>query len=461
MSLMWWRRRAGVRVRTALIAAVAVGAALAGGSVLFVVLLQRSLATALDGALLQQAQTLADSVHQEGVTGLDLRRRVGESNVVQLLDEHGSVLTASPGLEGEAALSSARPRPNRHLKLTRRHLPVGSDEAYRILALGLTSPSGQSMTVVVAQSLENVTASTSTVAGLLLVGAPLLLLLVAGLTYWLSGRALRPVEAMRLQVADIDARTLAARLPLPEAQDEVWRLGRTMNHMLDRLESAASAQRRFVSDASHELKSPLAALRASVEVAQAYPETADWNGAGEVVLEESLRLERLVADLLLLARADERGLQLRKDDVDLDDVIGAEAARLRATTSLHVTSHIEPVRVVGDRDRVQRAVRNLVDNASRHAHTTVSMSLSSDGNVAQIDVVDDGPGIPAADRQRVFDRFVRLDDSRTRAVGGTGLGLAIVRQIAQAHDGDVAFLDVPAGSLVRLRLPLGQGRRSS
>jgi signal transduction histidine kinase len=229
-----------------------------------------------------------------------------------------------------------------------------------------------------------------------------------------------------------------------------------MNYMLDRLESAASAQRRFVSDASHELKSPLATLRASVEVAQAYPDTADWSSTGDVVLEESLRLERLVADLLLLARADERGLQLRKDDVDLDDIIDAEAERLRATTALVVTSHIEAVRVVGDRDRLGRAVRNLVDNAARHATVNVGLSVYGEGDMAHIDVSDDGPGIPAADRLRVFDRFVRLDDSRTRSIGGTGLGLAIVRQIAQAHNGDVAFLEVPRGSLVRLRVPLRQ-----
>ncbi len=445
-----------MRVRTALIAAVAVGTTLAAGSVLFVVLLQRNLATALDGALLQQAQTIADTVHQDGVAGLALGRRVGDSNVIQLLDQHGTVVATSPGLEGEAALTAVRPPPTTHVAATRRDLPIGAGGPYRVLVLGLTDRTGQRMDVVVAQSVQGVTATTRTVTGQLLVGAPVLLLLVAVLTYWLSGRALRPVEAMRRQVADIDARTLAVRLPLPEAEDEVWRLGRTMNRMLDRLESAASAQRRFVSDASHELKSPLAALRASVEVAQAYPGTADWTRTGDVVLEESLRIERLVADLLLLARADERGLQLRREDVDLDDLVDAEADRLRSTTSLRVTTRIEPVRVVGDRDRLQRALRNLVDNASRHAETSVTLTVSTDGDLAQVDVVDDGPGVPAADRLRVFDRFVRLDDSRARTAGGTGLGLAIVRQIAQAHEGDVAFVDVPAGSFVRMRLPVSR-----
>ncbi len=458
--LAWWRRHAGVRVRTALTAAVVVGAALAGGSVLFVVLLQRNLATTVDGALLQQALIFADTIHQRGASGLDLRRRVGENNVVQVLDAAGSILAASPGLEGEAALSSVLPQPNSYVQFTRQQLSVVGEEPFRVVALGVTSPDGRSMVVIVAQSLESVQASKKTVTGLLLFGAPFLLLLVAGLTYWLSGRALRPVEVMRQQVADIDERTLAAQLPLPEAQDEVWRLGRTMNHMLDRLDSAATAQRRFVSDASHELRSPLTALRASVEVAQAHPDTADWTRTADIVLEESLRLERLVADLLLLARADERGLQLRREDVDLDDLLAAEVERLRATTSLTVTSHIVHVRVVGDRDRLQRALRNLVDNASQHASSAVTLSVASDAAMAKIDIVDDGPGVPVADRLRVFDRFVRLDDSRTRTVGGTGLGLAIVRQIARAHHGDVAFLDAPNGSTVRLCLPMEPGKRS-
>lgn len=449
----WWRRRAGVRVRTALTAAVTVGAVLAVGSVLFVLLLQRNLAGAVDEALLQQAQTLADTVAQEGSSGVDLQRRVGDVNVSQLLDAGGAVLESSPGLDGQPALSPGRPPPGRHIASTR-GLPRSTDEPYRVLALGTRGPSGRPLIVVVAQSLEGVEASARTAAGLLLVGAPLLLLLVAAVTYWLSGRALRPVEAMRRQVADIDARTLGASVPLPEARDEVWRLGWTLNRMLGRLESAATEQRRFVSDASHELRSPLAALRASVEVAQAHPEVSDWNRTGEVVLEESTRLERLVEDLLLLARADERGLQLGREDVDLDDVMHAEVERLRATTSLVVRSQIEPVRVLGDHHRLQRAVRNLVDNASRHAHTSVQLSLSAQDGMATLDVTDDGPGVAHADRLRVFDRFVRLDDSRTRSLGGTGLGLAIVHQIAQAHGGDVAFQDVATGSVVRLRLPI-------
>jgi signal transduction histidine kinase len=289
---------------------------------------------------------------------------------------------------------------------------------------------------------------------MLAIGVPALLLLVAGMTYWLSGRALRPVERMRRQVTDIGSDTLHVRVPLPAARDEVWRLAGTMNTMLDRLESAAGAQRRFISDASHELRSPLASLRASLEVAQIHPGSASWERTSNVVLEETLRLERLVSDLLLLASSDERGLPPRREDVDLDDIVTAEAERLRGTTTLLVDSLVTPIRIRGDRDRLSRVVRNVVDNACRHAQRSVTLRLSARSGSAVIDIVDDGPGIAAVDRDRVFDRFVRLDDSRSRSEGGSGLGLAIARQITREHGGDVLVVDTTSGAHFRILLPL-------
>ncbi|MDX6218024.1 MAG: hypothetical protein QOG99_3608, partial [Frankiales bacterium] len=234
------------------------------------------------------------------------------------------------------------------------------------------------------------------------------------------------------------------------ARDEVWLLGGTLNRMLDRLESAVRAQRQFVSDASHELRSPLAVLRTSVEVAVAHPETADWQGTADVLLEETHRVERLVADLLLLANADERGIQMRREDVDLDDLLAAEAHRIRATSSLDVLTRIQPTRVRGDHDRLARVLRNLVDNAARHATGRIELSLASGPGGAVVEIADDGPGVPAEDRERVFERFVRLDVSRSRQQGGTGLGLAIVRQLVEAHGGTVGFAEA---SVVRLVLP--------
>jgi signal transduction histidine kinase len=450
-----WRRQAGVRARTSLVAVVAVGAALAAGSGLLVALLDRSLSAGVDAAILLQAQGIADNVRAEGVPGLELRRLLSERNVVQVIGQDGTILAASPGIDGEPAMTEV-PVATGTTKLFRLHrLPDGNGEPYRVLALGATTPAKHPVTVVVGQSLDSVDASVDTVRSLLLLGVPLLLVLVGAVTWSLSGRALRPVEAIRRQVSDIDAPRLGSRVPVPEAHDEVWLLANTMNRMLDRLEAAAHAQRGFVSDASHELRGPLTSLRASIEVAQAHPERADWKRTGEAVLEEAQRLERLVADLLLLARADERGLQMQRADVDLDDIIQLETTRLRATTGLTVSCHNEPVRVLGDAERLSRAVRNLVDNAARHAHGAVTLSVRVVDRWAQLEVADDGPGIPAQERRRVFERFVRLDESRTRDGGGTGLGLAIVQQIVAAHDGDVAFVDVPRGCLVRLRLPIG------
>jgi signal transduction histidine kinase len=446
-----------VRVQAALIAAVTFGLAIAAGSGFFLLVLHRNLQHDVDLTVRQQAQTLAGSVRRTGVAAIDLQAKLGDTNVIQLVDASGAVVAASPELRGRPALTSDRPALGRGA-LTTRHLSLDADADYRQMALGAEDPSGKAFTVVVAQSLESAEASSRIAEGLLLLGGPLLLLLVAVVTYAISGRALRPVERMRQRVAGIDARSLDTRVPIPAAHDEIWRLAGTMNQMLDRLEGAALAQRQFVSDASHELRSPLATVRTTIEVAQAHPAGADWEATAQVVLEEAGRVEHLVTDLLLLADADERGLQLRRTDVDLDDLVEAEVQRLRTTTSLEVVSHVHAARVSGDRERLARVVRNLVDNAARHATCRVELALSSHSHEAVLDVIDDGEGIPTADRERVFERFVRLDDSRTRSQGGTGLGLAIVRQLVHAHDGTVQVLPSERGTHMQVRIPTRSAR---
>jgi signal transduction histidine kinase len=436
-----------VRVRAALVAAGSVAVAVAFGSLLFVVLLLHSQVHDIDVSLTQQAQTLAAVVGQSGSEDIELPVRLGATSTQQVLSADGHVLAESTDLAGRGALTALRP-PLGHTRLT--DTSLGPDADYRLLALGARDANGTRVTVVVTQSLEPAEASRKEAVVLLGIGGPVLVLLVGIVTWWVAGRALRPVEAMRRQVAGIDAVTLDNRVPLPAARDEVWLLGGTLNRMLDRLQSAARAQRQFVSDASHELRSPLAVLRTNVEVAAAHPESADWESTAAVLLEETERLERLVADLLLLANADERGLALRRGDVDVDDLLTAEAERLRTTTSLDVRLTVQAVRVQGDGDKLARVLRNLVDNAARHARSRVGLSLAAGPEGAVVEISDDGPGVPEADRERVFDRFVRLDVSRSRQGGGTGLGLAIVRQLVQAHDGTVAFVG-PA--TVRVVLP--------
>jgi signal transduction histidine kinase len=297
------------------------------------------------------------------------------------------------------------------------------------------------------------------VTAILSAGMPILLVISGVATFLFVGRSLRPVEAIRRRVAGITARDLHARVPVPPVHDEVAALAETMNGMLDRLETAASSQRRFVADASHELRSPLATVQAGLEMLAAGPPLPD--GAGhhvQLMRAETERLGRLVADLLLLGRVDEHGLSLNRDDVDLDDLAYTERDRLAARhPELVVATQISPVRVIGDVHHLARAVRNLSDNAARHAIGRVTLRVWSDARHGHLEVVDDGPGVPPADRERIFERFVRLDDSRSRADGGTGLGLPITREIVTAHGGTVTLLpESPSGGglTVRLSLPV-------
>ena len=230
-----------------------------------------------------------------------------------------------------------------------------------------------------------------------------------------------------------------------------------MNAMLARLESGRAAQHRLVSDASHELRSPLATITTALELASGRPELVDNDLLDESLLPEARRMHQLIEDLLLLARSDEDAMELRHEDVDIDDLLLAEASRLRGIGSVHAVTRIAACRAVGDRAALARVIRNLVDNAVQHASSTVTMACHPESGHAVITIADDGPGISAHDRERIFQRFVRLDPARTRSSGGSGLGLSIVEQIVRSHHGTVAVGDAARGGAVfTLRLPLGQ-----
>jgi signal transduction histidine kinase len=344
--------------------------------------------------------------------------------------------------------------------------PLVTEEVL-VVAYG-TEVKGRDLVVYAAQPLDEVHDAVGTVFFLVLVGVPLLVLVTGTVTYLTAGRALRPVEAIRARVAA--AHDPSVRVPVPSARDEVGRLAETVNAMLARLQAAQAAQRRFVADASHELRSPLATVAAGLELLARDTSDPDTVGA---LCRETARLGRLVDGLLLLARADERGLRPRREDVDLDEVAHAEQQRPAppgpAAVGLRVDA--EPVRVVGDRGQLAQVVRNLVDNARRHARTGVWVAVRrddrEDGNGAGphagrppagwalVTVADDGPGVPPDQRARVFERFVRLDDARARTDGGAGLGLAIVAEVVAAHGGTVDVIEGPrGGALFRVRLPL-------
>ncbi len=285
------------------------------------------------------------------------------------------------------------------------------------------------------------------------VAIPLLLLVVAAIVWFSVGLTLSPVEAIRRRVATIAANDLTERVPETGGDDEVSRLARTLNAMLDRLQTSTRIQQEFVSNASHELRSPLTTLLATVERASQHLDGTDWVEFTDTIRREGRRIDSLVDDLFFLARSDERGEEMRREEVDLDDILDEEARRVRQMTTLSIsTAGVQPTRVWGDPAMLRRMVRNVVDNAVRFAQGEVSFSSRYVGPMAEICVHDDGVGVDVANSERLFQRFVRSDAARSRTSGGTGLGLPIVAEIAARHGGEARFITVESGSTMRIQI---------
>lgn len=438
-----------VRWRITLLATVLVGVSLTVAAIVLVGSVERR---------------LTDRAKEDASSVLDTA--AGELESGQSIEKISSVLPAGrPFLEvfgpDGRVVRSASGDPSSQLFARDRDgqlVAVAALSASRYVVVTKTvAVGGGEYTLVAASSLDEVRRSVQTLASSLWIGIPLLVALVGFVTWWLVGRALRPVERMRREVEDISLTTLHRRLDEPDTGDEVARLAHTMNVMLDRLEAAQAKQRRFVSDASHELRSPLATIRTTVEVASLHPARADWPALASTVLGESERLDELVSDLLALAKLDEtsNGATPTRTPVDLDDLVLADVDRLRALGTSVRADGLSAARVLGDAGQLARLVRNLCDNAARHATSSVTVTLSELGGDAVLAVDDDGPGVPVADRQRVFERFARLDEGRSRPAGGAGLGLSLVKAIALRHGGDVVVLDAPGGGArFEVRIPL-------
>ena len=287
---------------------------------------------------------------------------------------------------------------------------------------------------------------------------PAAALLIAAVAFLATRLALRPVEEIRVRTAAVTAADPRERVVVPRTGDEIARLAVTINETLERLESASRAQRRFVADAAHELRSPLASLLATLEVAEVYPDRADWPETVAVAARQARRVHALADDLLLLARLDAAPAPARDRPVDLAALAHDVAVDFAARRPVEVLDDSGGNALVhGVPLRLERMLRNLVDNATRFARTKVRIEVSVQGAQVVLTVHDDGPGIPAEQRERVFERFTRLDDDRSRDTGGSGLGLAIVREIAGRHRGTVrveeAEKGVP-GARVTVRLPV-------
>lgn len=436
----------GVRKSSVVIAVAVVFLALLGGGALLVLALQNALTSTATGSAVSRAGALASLATDSGIDAA-IAEVEGDSRPVQLLQilaPDGSVLAASrPGLDARP-LSQLSPPAGSTATVHTDVKDVGSTDDFVVAAQGFELNS-QTYGVQVATPLAVEAATVRTVALFLLGGTPVLLVVVGLATWVLVGRALQPVEVIRGQVSQIDARRLAARVAVPPTKDEIAALATTMNVMLDRLEASDRVQRSFVSDASHELRSPLSTVITAAEVSAADPSGALWEQRLQTVLVESNRMRFLVDNLMTLAKADSHDLDLLEVDVDLDDVVDAEAQQLRTRTTHQVRSTLPPVRITGDPRRLEQVVRNVLENADRHALSTIEVSLDADDTTVTLRVDNDGDPIEESMRERIFERFVRLDDSRSRDSGGSGLGLAISAEIVRAHGGTIRASETPTG----------------
>lgn len=421
---------------------------------------QRSQLTAgVDRSLAQAADDLADQA-ERGTFATELPDLLDDDAVAQVVAADGTVLAASEDLAGAPAIAPAPADGDESATTITATWDDGDGDRWRVESRSVRADDGsdgsdddgsddgedggdgsdddRQLVVHVALPVDEVAASTGALRSSLLVAVPGVSLVLAVLIWFVVGRMLRPVEAIRAEAAAIGGTDLHRRLPVPDSGDEIARLAATMNGLLGRVEAATARQQRFVADASHDLRSPLTRMRTELEVDLARPDAADPLATHRSLLDETIGLQRLVDDLLYLARSDEGAPPPTQVAVDLDDVLLAEARRLRALGGPAVDStRVAAGQVVGDAGQLARVVANLGDNAHRFARTTVALSLEEQPDAVVLTVADDGPGIPPDQHEAVFERFARVDEARDAARGGAGLGLAIARDIVTRHGGQL------------------------
>lgn len=448
----WWRARS-LRARITIVASTLLAIAVVTGTIVLIVVLRLSLIRGIDSSGSKTGNDVAAYVRRGNAPNTLLS---STGDYIQLIDADGAVVGNSPG--ADATVPMLKPPELKHVR-GGGHLTISGEWAGLDAQLRVTAVPVRDKTVLVATSLGRVDQSVHLLRNVALAGDPLAVLVMALTTYWIVGRTLRPVAGLRLGAEEITAAGLAdQRLPVPDAHDEVQRLAVTLNAMLDRIDAATKRQRTFVGDAAHELRSPLASLRVQLEVAERLP-PEDWNAVLNDSLVDVNRLELLVDDLLATARLDETGGALRRREmVELDVLVDRTVAGYGAAR-VPVMAHTAPMIVDGDPDGLRRVVVNLIDNAVRYAKTGVAVAVIAGRHTlgqatVQLEVTDDGPGIPAHERQRVFDRFYRVGGSRSRESGGTGLGLPIVRDLVRAHGGTVRLADNQPGLRAIVTLPV-------
>ena len=447
--------RIPIRIRLTLAFALAMALVLAALGVFLYVRLRSTLDEQIVVGLRAHTQAVAALVQRGGDLGTGQPLIDESESFAQVIDANGRVIDAS--------LSPLRSRPlltPDDLERASRetvsvdHVDVAGldDNPYRLLA----TPAGEAVAVAGA-SIEDRNEALGGLLQQLLIAGPIALLLASGAGYALAAGALRPVERMRRRAAEISSETAGSRLPLGAAEDEVRRLGETLNDMLARLEAGLARERRFVADASHELRTPLALLETELELALRRPRSPDeLRSAVASAAEEVDRLTRLAEDLLVLARADEGELPLRRSSVPVHDLFETVARRFKPRAeeggrTLEVRGGAGET-IVADRLRLEQALGNLVDNALRHGEGAVKLEAERRDGTVTLRVSDEGQGFPPSFLARAFERFTRADEARAR--GATGLGLAIVDAVARAHGGTAEAANMDGGgAVVSLTLP--------
>jgi len=449
-------RRLSLRARLMLLGVAGLVAGLLVGGLILVTVLGTTLHRGAEEEATNTARAMAALLADESlpdplpVSGDDVR--------AQVIDSQGRVVAASREADRLVPFlyPSERPAPGA-TEPTSLYIPgprIGVIGPVQVVAVPAGTPDNPK-TVLVAKSLSDLARSVELLKHSLLIAYPLLVLILAAFAWRAVGATLRPVEALRVGAEKITDGVRSERLPVPASRDEIHRLAVTLNGMLARLESSRARQRTFVADAAHELRSPLANMRTQLEVAQRIGDPAALPALTDDLLADVQRLSRLVDDLLLLARADDlagqRAVDLATGPVDLGSLLATVAARYPAKVSLGPIER--PLWTVGDEAALDRVVANLVDNAVRHARSSVVLAGAPDGDGVVVAVTDDGPGVPAEHRRRIFNRFTRLDDARARDAGGAGLGLSIVRELVNQHGGTVTLSDAEPGLRAEVRLP--------
>ncbi|MDQ2728717.1 MAG: HAMP domain-containing histidine kinase [Actinomycetota bacterium] len=440
-------------MRTTVAATVVVAVAVAAGGAMLVKVLTSSLEHNRQSVAISQAVNVADLAASGHLPGV-LASPNEETTLSQVVDQQNRVIAASANIAGEPAVAPFVPLGDQRLVHRVQTITATDGGPSLLIALG-AQLNGHPVTVFSAVSLEATDAAVQTVILGLAIGLPFLLVLVAATTWVIVGRALRPIDLIRAEVAEITDHDLHRRVPHPPVEDEVARLAQTMNSMLDRLEASSAQQRRFVADASHELRSPLAAIRTELEVGLSGGAATDWPAAAHDILLDEARMERLVTSLLVLARLEADRRPPTTEPVDVGAIVTDEIRAREALDGVPVRAEVaEGVHALISASQARQVVANLVDNAQRHARREVVVTVApGDDGTVQLVVSDDGPGISPAEREVVFERFTRLDESRSHDAGGAGLGLAIVRDIVVRHQGRVAFTDGAVGARIVVVLP--------